>query len=389
MLYAGRHRRLALTVRWKVEMMSYKFLPIAVLLFHMGYGYADAPVDTTFKSLLDSSSIAVVPIKLNEQTLNAVAMVDQRIVAAGWRGLVIYSDDLGNTWKQAEVPVQVDLTAVFFDGQGTGWVAGHDQVILQSRDRGTTWQKVFDNRQAAALARTHYGSRAGEDRYQALSEQALANTQEDWSLPILDLRIDQSGHGYAVGNFGTVHVTADAGKTWLPGYEYVDNQRFLNLNALAEINGALHMTGEGGLVYRLDPQTHEFSALETGYEGSFYGMVGDSRNLYAFGLRGTLYHSAGVGTRWRKIETGSSGLFVSAIPAPGRPGHFLLFSFDGHVFELGEDGALFRPVEVPQPINYIDAAAVGGDLITLVGKQGVQVMAYRDGALQRPEARHE
>ena len=372
-------------------MMPYKRLPIAVLLalLHVGYGYADSPADNPFISTLDAPSLSIASTSLSHSTLNAVAVVEQRIVAAGWRGLIIYSDDQGSSWQQAEVPVQVDLTAVFFDAQGTGWAAGHDQVILQSRDQGATWHKLFDNRQAAKLARTHYAPRADDELYRTLEEQALMNTQEGWSLPIVDLHIGNGGRGYAIGTFGSVHVTADGGESWVPGYEYVDNQRFLNLNSMAEVNGVLYMVGEGGLVYRLDSQAGEFSALETGYEGSFYGLVGDARNLYAFGLRGALYHSADAGAHWRRMETGVSGLLMTGIPVPAAPGHFLLFAYDGRVFELGDQGRLFREVDVPQSINYIDAAAMGDDLIVMVGKEGIRVMAYRDGSMHTVEAGHE
>src|SRR5262245_39374432 len=40
--------------------------------------------------------------------LNAVAMAGTRIVAAGQRGHVLYSDD-GKTWTQADVPSSADL----------------------------------------------------------------------------------------------------------------------------------------------------------------------------------------------------------------------------------------------------------------------------------------
>ena len=41
-----------------------------------------------------------------------LAGVGERVVAVGERGVVIYSDDAGESWTQADVPVRATLTAV-------------------------------------------------------------------------------------------------------------------------------------------------------------------------------------------------------------------------------------------------------------------------------------
>ena len=64
--------------------------------------------------------------------------VGERIVAVGERGIVLYSDDDGASWKQAAVPVDATLTAVTFADAQHGWVTGHDAVILATVDGGLT-----------------------------------------------------------------------------------------------------------------------------------------------------------------------------------------------------------------------------------------------------------
>ncbi len=46
--------------------------------------------------------------------LLAVVKADKRLVAVGQRGHIIYSDNQGESWQQATVPVSSDLTAASF-----------------------------------------------------------------------------------------------------------------------------------------------------------------------------------------------------------------------------------------------------------------------------------
>ena len=46
--------------------------------------------------------------------LVAVASAGNRLVAVGEEGVIIYSDDNGQSWTQAQVPVSVNLTCVRF-----------------------------------------------------------------------------------------------------------------------------------------------------------------------------------------------------------------------------------------------------------------------------------
>ena len=46
--------------------------------------------------------------------LNGLARAGNRIVAVGQRGHIVYSDDAGKSWQQADVPASSDLVAVYF-----------------------------------------------------------------------------------------------------------------------------------------------------------------------------------------------------------------------------------------------------------------------------------
>ena len=70
--------------------------------------------------------------------LNAVALAGIRLVAAGSRGHIVYSDDEGKSWTQADVPVSSDLLALHLPSARQGWAVGHEGVVLHTSDGGAT-----------------------------------------------------------------------------------------------------------------------------------------------------------------------------------------------------------------------------------------------------------
>ena len=69
-----------------------------------------------------------------------VVEAGNRVVAVGEQGIVLISDDAGISWRQAEVPVSVLLTAITFTDESTGWAVGHDGVVLKTIDGGENWR---------------------------------------------------------------------------------------------------------------------------------------------------------------------------------------------------------------------------------------------------------
>jgi photosystem II stability/assembly factor-like uncharacterized protein len=71
----------------------------------------------------------------------AVTAAGARIVAVGDHGTVLLSDDAGRTYRQArEVPTRVLLTSVCFIDDQQGWAVGHWGVVLHTQDGGETWK---------------------------------------------------------------------------------------------------------------------------------------------------------------------------------------------------------------------------------------------------------
>jgi photosystem II stability/assembly factor-like uncharacterized protein len=358
-------------------------LLVLALVSHAGA--ASAGGVATFSDPLETAAERVGGVATPEgQAIVTVVRAGARVVGVGLRGVVIVSDDGGKRWRQATVPVQSDLVAVSFANPTTGWAVGHEGVILRTDDGGETWKKQLDGTTAQGALVAHYEQRieAGESRLAPYLAQVKLNTQNGPSLPYLDVVFEDDRRGWAVGAFGTIVRTEDAGKTWIPWLDRVDNDRFLNLNAATRVGTEVFLAGEGGMVYALDRRTGRFVARPTGYQGSFFGIVGVGDVLVAYGLRGTVYRSEDGGRSWQRIATELTGNLTGA--AAGTDGRtIVLVSDGGHAIASQDAARTFHPLPTPRPMLFTGAVAVGDGRVVVAGVQGVDVVAVGDGPLHR------
>jgi hypothetical protein len=106
---------------------------------------ADAPVKLPAALLRPALKVA----RPEQANLMAVARAGNRLVAAGERGLIIYSDDSGQHWSQAQVPVSVTLTALRFANEREGWAVGNMGAGGGGRHGGPSAPRGGDGRTAA------------------------------------------------------------------------------------------------------------------------------------------------------------------------------------------------------------------------------------------------
>ncbi|WJD72858.1 YCF48-related protein [Pseudomonas asiatica] len=280
--------------------------------------------------------------------LRDVTLAGQRLVAVGPRGHILYSDDHGAHWQQAQVPVSADLNAVSFATPELGWAVGHDGVVLHSRDGGVHWQKQLDGR--------------------ALAEQ-LPGTGSDNAL--LDIWFSDARNGYAVGVFNLLLRTVDGGEHWQPWLDYSDNPQGLHLTSLAAVGDELYITGEQGLLLKRDGE--RFNRVETPYAGTLFGAVGKPGVLLVYGLRGHAYRSTDGGRQWQPVSTGVNTSLTAA--GVDRDGQLWLASQAGDLLLSRDDGASFSPVPQSARGPVTALATDTGNGLVLVGERGVRNQA--------------
>lgn len=267
---------------------------------------------------------------------SAAAMLDaewakDRIVAVGDHGIVLLSDDQGESFRQARsVPLSTPLTGVSFADAQHGWAVGHWGAILASSDGGDSWQ------------------------IQRLS------SEED--RPLFAVHFFNARQGVAVGLWSLVLTTDDGGKTWTeqtldapPGSSRAD----LNLMGLfADAHGAVYATAERGQVLRSDDFGKSWRYLDTGYEGTLWsGAVLADGSLLVGGQRGTLLQGSAQGQDWRRVPLESKSS-VTAIAVSDR--QVVVAGLDGLMVRSGDGGRSFQIQESVAGVS-LTAVLLGGD----------------------------
>ncbi|MCB1707753.1 MAG: hypothetical protein KDI10_03325, partial [Halioglobus sp.] len=107
---------------------------------------------------------AAVPSHLASSSLiYSIRRFGERYFAVGIQGHILYSDDGGDSWTQAAVPVRSSLLSIDFPTPELGWAVGHEGVILHSSDGGKTWVKQYDGLRYAQEGLAFYQQLAAQD----------------------------------------------------------------------------------------------------------------------------------------------------------------------------------------------------------------------------------
>lgn len=282
---------------------------------------------------------ALVTPKALHAAMLAVGAAGGRLVAAGERGIILYSDDAGKSWRQAAVPVSVSLTALQFVDGKTGWAVGHQGVVLRTSDGGATWSKQLDGIQAAALVLREAEASVGPERDKAVAD-ARRLIDDGPDKPFLDLYFDSPTTGYVLGAYNMMFRTSDGGASWQPWQSRVANPKGLHLYGMRGTANAIYLAGEQGLLLRSTDKGASFSALPSPYKGSYFGLLAARGGvLLAYGLRGNAFRSTDQGASWNQVPTGvQTSLAAGTVMADGT---VVLVSQGGDVLVSRDDGGTF------------------------------------------------
>ena len=312
---------------------------------------------------------ALVTPKALHAAMLAVTSAGARLVAAGERGTILYSDDGGKSWRQAAVPVSVSLTALQFVDAKNGWAVGHQGVVLHSGDGGATWRKQLDGIQAAALVLADASASFGPERDKEVAQaQHLVDDGPD--KPFLDLYFDSPRTGYVLGAYNLMFRTDDGGATWQPWQSRVANPKGLHLYGMKGAAGAIYLAGEQGLLLRSTDNGNSFNALTTPYKGSYFGVLTTRGGaLLAYGLRGNAFRSTDRGASWTQVATGvQASLSAGTVMADGA---VVLVSQGGDVLTSRDDGLTFA-AQAGTALPLAAVAQAGDGSLVVAGLRGLR-----------------
>lgn len=357
------------------------------LLAHVMAALAVAP-GAARAAARDLLAIPALPsAKAAKVLLLGVCLAGRRAVAVGERGVIVFSDDDGTTWRQASVPVSVTLTAVQFPTPEVGWAVGHDGVVLRSQDGGLRWTRRFDGTIANALmaadARQRLetarasGDAAAVEAAETAVEDAAAGGEFGPSRPLLGLWFHTPDDGFVVGSYGQIFRTRDGGERWESLGSALNNPDGLHCNAIAATpTGVLLIAGEGGRVYRSTDDGARWERLDTGSPGALYGVralpeAGGGETLLAFGFGGRIFRREGVAP-WMSVASPTARSLIGGVTQGGAP--LLVDAAGGWCFSK-DRGASFQPLRAAGSAPVAGVAALREGALLQVGAGGVRVVS--------------
>ena len=316
--------------------------------------------------------------------LDVVKVPDSsRLVAVGEQGSIIYSDDLGEHWRQAQAPVAVLMTAVQMVSAQQGWAVGHDGVVLHTGDAGLSWQvqlvgqELLQTQQRGLQQAIETAAvRGGDGRSDELKWQ-LEDIQfalEDGAMPtLLDLYFLNEQRGFVVGAYGRMFRTEDGGRTWTSLGHRLPNPDRMHLNSLLlSHSGRLLVVGEAGLLIYSDDLGDSWHSAISPYEGSFFALAeSESDRLYVLGLRGHLFSSS-EGVNWQPEPLQTEVTLNAAVSASGQ---LYLLGQGGLVMKHGRQGFERMP---PVSRNGYAAGVLLGERLILAGEGGITELSLSE-----------
>lgn len=248
----------------------------------------------------------------------------ERLVAVGEQGIILLSDDSGQHWRSASVPVSVLLTAVHFADSQHGWAVGHDGVVLATTDGGEHWQRQLTGNDINTLRKTQLTQTLADlpDSADEALRESLAYAQEDAEIaledgptsPLLDVWFRDHRTGFVLGAYGLLLKTTDGGNSWRSQGHRTENPDNFHLNSLQPLpDGRLIIAGEAGLLLQSNDNGDRWQALDSPYEGSFFAM-GFNERLYLAGLRGHLF-STGDAETWQPLDANTRNTLTAVVTA--------------------------------------------------------------------------
>ncbi len=343
------------------------------------------------------ADFAPIAPKALSSVLIDVERAGTRLVAVGERGHVLYSQDHGASWQQAQMPFRRMLTGVAFADEQRGWAVGHQSMVFHTRDGGATWTRQLDGfalqsrfnqdnlvrtREAFEALSAELGANPDptrdlelEDALFAYEDAELALEEPPLPTNLHDVWFLDDTSGWAVGAFGRLLETRDGGANWSEIAHRLDNPDGFHLNGITGTPaGEVFIAGEGGVLYRSVDGGQSWESLDSGYMDTFFGIVHEPVHgtLTAFGLGGALYESNDLGLTWQALQGPAEATFAGA--AALADGGRIFVGPAGMVLLVdGATGGMQTQLQDDRG-NYSTALQIDGDRVLVVGAGGPRVI---------------
>lgn len=228
--------------------------------------------------------------RANTNYLNSVIYGQDRFVAVGDEGTILYSTD-GANWEAAPKVTTRDLHTVIF-ANGRFVIGGADRLILTSTN-GVSWQPALSGTLGSLFCGTY-----GNGQYLFAGSRFLvsSSTGESWTFRTQPFPQVMDGLTYGNGKFVGVGWDSDTyaaalftstdGAEWTPR----DPKTSESLNGAAYGDGVFVIAGDRGAI-ATSPDGDTWTPRTTGTENTLWDVEYGNRTFVTVGWDGTILSS--------------------------------------------------------------------------------------------------
>ncbi|MCB0731672.1 MAG: T9SS type A sorting domain-containing protein [Ignavibacteriae bacterium] len=201
---------------------------------------------------------------------------ENSIIAVGYPGLIIISNDNGQTWKEIHEVLGINkkLNSIFFLNELIGWVVGEKGIIIKTTDGGKNWKKIFI-----------------DDSTYKFNKIFFLNDSFGWI----------AADNYP-GDFAVLFETKDGGNTWsknnrVYGFE-MKAVHFFTPDTGFTFGDQILKTEDGGESFSvIDPYLYGASTFNT-----VSVHIEEPNDIWVLGIEGNLFYSHDKGNTWQGRE---------------------------------------------------------------------------------------
>jgi len=324
----------------------------------------------------DVLELPSVPSALASKSLiYSIDKFGDRYFAVGQRGHILYSDDGGDSWIQAEVPVRSSILAINFVTPDLGWAVGHEAVILNTVDGGKTWSKQYDGirygNEGLAFYQELVKKNPDNEDYPYFVEELEFAVSQGADKPLFGVYFHNEKWGHALGAYGMALMTTDGGDSWEPVMHHIENNSFFHIFDFAPLpgEGKFFLSGEAGLFIEADVTSRvSVQVKSVPWEGSFFASVNTVDNAIVMGgLRGRMFRTPDVGETWAAVKKPSTSTIVDSVRLEN--GALIFVGIAGEILLSTDNGFNFTRLPISSG-GRIYTVAEGPESTLLVGGPG-------------------
>lgn len=289
-----------------------------------------------------------------------------------------------------------DLISVFFTSSNTGWVAGDEGYLAQTRDGGNTWSKRVLNT-AANINEIYFRNDddgylvAGRKMFETSDgganwkETFIANPSEfpDGVPEFLSIRFNSRNQGFIVGSvidrdndeivIGSLLMrTVDGGKSW-SRVEVPTKVELFHLDFDGKSHGWI--VGDRGTILATTNNGNSWELQDSGTQEVLYNVdFRDEKDGYAVGTGGTILRTVDGGRTWLKVASPVTATLFRVDFPNDKDGWIV--GARGTILRTRDRGVTWTE-QNSNTTNHLYGLYVRGDHGWSVGKDGV-IISYKD-----------